>query len=71
MLDVTGWVLAVWLKWTLILAAGVGAAWLTLTADSVWFWTIAAAAGWVECYIIRQLGREWAHEAHLSWWWAR
>lgn len=71
MLDVTGWVLAVWIKCTLALAIGVGVAWLVLPTRSGWLWVIVAAAAWAELFITRQLGREWAHQAHFSWWWAR
>jgi hypothetical protein len=71
MLDVTGWVLAVWIKWTLALALGVGIAWLALPAGSGWFWVIVIAAAAIEWFIIRQLAREWVHQAHFSWWWAR
>jgi hypothetical protein len=71
MLDVTGWAVAVWLKWTLVLAAAVGIAWLVLPAGSGWFWAITATAGVIEIYVSRQLAREWLYQAHYSWWWAR
>lgn len=59
MLDVTGWVLAVWIKWTLALAVGVGVAWLALPAGSGWLWTIVIFAGVVEWFVTRQLARKW------------
>ena len=71
MLDVTGWVLAIWLKWTVLLAVGVGVTWLVLPNGSGWLWVVIAVAGWVEYFITRQLCREWVHQAHFTWWWAR
>ena len=71
MLDVTGWVVAVWIKWTAVLAIGVGIAWLALPTGSGWLWVVVIAAGLVEWFISRQLVREWVHQAHFSWWWAR
>ena len=40
----TGWVIATWLRVTLVLAAAVGVAWLTLGAHSGGFWLACAAA---------------------------
>lgn len=71
MLDVTAWVVAVWLKWTALLALGVGLAWLLLPVDSGWLLTVYVTAAVTEWFISRQLCREWAHQAHFSWWWAR
>ncbi len=70
MWDVTGWALAVWLKITALLAAGVGVAWLLLGDGSDWFWAAWLAAVGLEVYAARQLGREWASEARSSWWWS-
>lgn len=71
MWDVTGWAAAVWLKWTFILAVSVGVAWLVLPNGSGWFWVICATAAAVEYFVTRQLGREWAHQVHFTWWGAR
>ncbi|MGH3568654.1 MAG: hypothetical protein ACRDRH_22030 [Pseudonocardia sp.] len=71
MWDVTGWAVAVWAKWTVVLAVVAGITWLLLPAGSGWFQAICAAAVGLELLVTRQLGREWVHHAHCSWWWAR
>lgn len=65
---VTGWAVATWLKLTVLLAFGVGAAWLWL--DSGWFSVACIGAVLTELWAARQLGREWAYEARASWWWS-
>ncbi|OJY42710.1 hypothetical protein [Pseudonocardia sp. 73-21] len=65
---VTGWAVATWLKLTVLLALGVGAAWLWL--DSGWFSVACIGAALAELWALRQLGREWAYEARSSWWWS-
>jgi membrane protein YdbS with pleckstrin-like domain len=71
MWEVTGWALTTWLKVTVVLSVGVGAAWLVWGAGSGPFWLAALGAGLLELYAIRQVGREWAYEARSSWWWSR
>ena len=66
----TGWVIATWLRVTLILAAAVGVCWLALGAHSGAFWVGCAAAVLAEGYLSRQLVREWCDEARFTcWWW--
>lgn len=67
---VTGWALATWAKFTLLLAAFVGVAWLACGTGSGGFWAALLGAGVLEIYAVRQLAREWAYEARSSWWWA-
>lgn len=64
---VTGWALTTWLRVTLLVALGVGAAWLWCTPG--WFLTACITGTVVELWAVRQLAREWAHEARSSWWW--
>jgi hypothetical protein len=71
MWSVTGWVLATWLKITVLLAVGVVAAALVFGIGSGWFWFTTAAAIAAELYVTRQLAREWGYEARLSWWWSK
>jgi membrane protein YdbS with pleckstrin-like domain len=71
MLDVTGWVIGMWLRITLALAVVTGVAWLVWGSESGWFWAVTAAAVAVELFITRQLSREWRYEAELRWWWTR
>lgn len=71
MWDVTGWAIVTWLKITLLLAVGVGVAWLALPAGSGWFWVALLGAGAAELFTTRQLTREWVDRARWSWWWAR
>ena len=71
MWEVTSWAVVTWLKLTALLVGIVAGAWLWLGTGSGWFWVITAAAVGAECYIVRQLGREWGLEARLRWWWAR
>lgn len=66
---VTGWAITTWLRVTLLVGLGVGAAWLWCSPG--WFVACAAAGALVELWAIRQLAREWAYEARWSWWWAR
>jgi hypothetical protein len=68
---VTGWVIATWLRVTLILAAAVGVGWLALGTHSGAFWLLCIAAVAGELYLSRQLLREWNDEAGLRWWWTR
>jgi hypothetical protein len=65
---VTGWAIGIWLRVTLLVALGLGAAWLWCSPG--WFVLFVAAAVLVELWAIRQLAREWAHEARSSWWWS-
>ena len=68
---VTGWVIATWLRVTLVLAAAVTVCWLTLGTQSNAFWGVCAVAVLAEGYLSRQLLREWAHEARITcWWWS-
>lgn len=64
---VTGWALTTWLRVTLLVALGVGAAWLWCTPG--WFTVAWIAGAVIELWAIRQLAREWAYEARSSWWW--
>lgn len=66
---VTGWAAATWLRITIALGVAVALCWWQLGDGSGWFWAVCAAAATLETYATRQLGREWAHEAHASWWW--
>jgi hypothetical protein len=68
---VTGWVIATWLRVTLILAAAIAVSWLALGTHSGAFWIVSAAAITGELYLSRQLLREWNDEAGLRWWWTR
>ena len=65
---VTGWAVATWLKITVLLALGVGAAWLWCSPG--WFAVAVIVAVLGELWAIRQLVREWAWEARSSWWWS-
>ena len=67
----TAWVLATWLRVTLVLTAAVGVCWLALGTQSGVFWLACAAALIVEGYLSRQLLREWNDGAGLRWWWTR
>jgi hypothetical protein len=67
---VTGWALTTWLKVTVFLLLGVGVAWLVWGAHSGQFLLALVGAALLETYAIRQLCREWAHEARSSWWWS-
>jgi hypothetical protein len=69
MWGVTGWVLRTWLRITVLLALGVGAAWWWLTPG--WFTFTVAAAAIVELWTLRQLAREWSYQASATWWWTR
>jgi hypothetical protein len=71
MWDVTGWALVTWFKLTVLLGAAVGIAWLSLGAQHGAFWLITIGAILAELHIVRQLAREWGHEARFRWWWAR
>ncbi len=64
---VTGWALVTWLRVTVLVAVGIGAAWLWCSPG--WFTACAVAAVLIELWAVRQLGREWASEARSSWWW--
>jgi hypothetical protein len=68
---VTGWVIATWLKTTLVLAAVIAVCWLALGTHSGAFWLLCVAAVLAEGYLTRQLAREWSWEAGLRWWWSR
>jgi hypothetical protein len=68
---VTGWVIATWLKTTLALAVAVAVCWLALGSSSGGFWLACAVAACAECFLSRQLLREWNDEAGLRWWWTR
>jgi hypothetical protein len=68
---VTGWVIATWLRVTLLLAAVVAVSWLALGTHSGAFWFLCIAAAAAELYLSRQLLREWNDEAGLRWWWTR
>ena len=52
---VTGWVIATWLRVTLVLTAAVAVSWLALGAHSGAFWLVCAAAVLAEGYLSRQL----------------
>jgi polyferredoxin len=71
MWDVTGWAALTWLKTTVLLALGVGAAWLALPAGSGWFPLVCIAAVLADLLALRALAREWTDAARWSWWWAR
>jgi hypothetical protein len=71
MWDVTGWALVTWFKLTVLLGVLVGIGWLALGSESGLFWLITVGAILTELHIVRQLGREWGHEARFRWWWAR
>jgi hypothetical protein len=64
---VTGWAVATWLRVTLLLALGVAAGWWLLSPG--WFVACCIGAALAEVWTLRQLAREWAYEAHTSWWW--
>jgi hypothetical protein len=66
---VTGWAVATWLRITVLLALGVAAGWWLLSPG--WFAVCCLGAALVELWAIRQLAREWAYEARLTWWWSR
>ncbi len=68
---VTGWVIATWLRVTVLLTAAVVVAWLALGEHSGAFWLICLVAVLAEGYLSRQLLREWSWEAGLRWWWSR
>jgi hypothetical protein len=68
MLSLTGWALLTWLRITVALALLVGLVWWLAPA---WLWLAVGAAVLAECYVIRQLGREWSWQARAHWWWAR
>ena len=68
MWGVTGWALATWLRVTVALALGVGAAWLWLPTG--WFVVCAALGVLGELWAVRQLAREWAWQARGRWWWS-
>ena len=65
---VTGWAVVTWLKISIALAVGVGAAWVWCSPG--WFVVCVVVAVLVELWAIRQLAREWAYEARSSWWWS-
>ncbi len=69
MWGVTGWVLRVWLRITILVALGVGAAWLWLTPG--WFTLAVIGAAVIELWAIRALTREWSYQASATWWWTR
>lgn len=71
MFDLTAWALITWLKLTALLVAVVTVAWFALGTQSGLFWLITIGAVLAEGWIIRQLAREWGHEARFHWWWAR
>lgn len=62
------WVVVTWVKLTAGLAAVVGVCWLAFGSGSGWFTLAVIGAVVVELFVIRQLGRELAHEAGLHWW---
>jgi membrane protein YdbS with pleckstrin-like domain len=70
MWDVTAWAVVTWLRTTALLALAVGACWLFFGVGSGQFTLAVIAAAVAELYAVRQLGREWAHEASLRWWWS-
>lgn len=65
---VSGWAIVTWLRVTLLVALGLGAAWLWLTPG--WFVICCIGGVLVELWAVRQLAREWAYEARSSWWWS-
>lgn len=70
MWTITGWAIGTWLKLTLTATLAVLLAWWWLGTGCGWFWTVCAAATTAEVWTVRGLAREWAHEAHATWWWA-
>jgi hypothetical protein len=71
MFETTAWALITWLKLTALLAGIVTVAWLLLGTDHGGFWLITIGAILTEGWIVRQLAREWGHEARFRWWWVR
>ncbi|WP_425570824.1 hypothetical protein [Pseudonocardia adelaidensis] len=71
MLDMTGWALVTWLKVTALLVAIVTGAWWFLGTQHGAFWLIVVGAVLAEGWTVRQLAREWGHEARFQWWWLR
>ena len=69
MWQVTRWALLMWLRITVLLALGVGAAWLWCPPG--WFPLCVIAAGLAQLWLIRQLVREWSWRASATWWWSR
>ena len=67
---VTGRALATWLKATAALALVVAICWWQFGTASGGFVLACSAAVGAEIYLTGQLGKEWAHEARSSWWWA-
>lgn len=66
----TMWALRTWAKLTVGLLLLVGGSWLYLGTASGWFWVITGLAVIAECYVVRQLAREWSWEARATWWWS-
>ena len=71
MFEMTTWALITWLKLTALLIGAVTVAWFALGTQSGAFWLITIGAVLAEGWIVRQLAREWGHEARFRWWWAR
>lgn len=67
MWGVTGWAVRTWLRITIFLALGVGAAWLW--CPPAWFPIAVGIAGLGELWAVRALAREWAWHARGLWWW--
>lgn len=70
MWGVTAWVLATWLRFTLLFALAVAIGWWWLGAEHDGFLLLCLGAGIGELYVTRALAKEWASEARLSWWWS-
>ena len=58
MWGVTGWALRIWLRITILVALGVGAAWLWCPPG--WFPLAVIGAAVIELWAIRALAREWS-----------
>jgi hypothetical protein len=69
MWNVTGWVIRTWLRITVLLCLGVGAAWLWCPAG--WFTLAVIGAAVIELWTTGALAREWSYQASTTWWWIR
>jgi hypothetical protein len=70
MWGVTLWCAATWLRWTLLFALAVLAAWWWFGTEHGVFVLICLVGAVAELYVTRALVREWCSEARLSWWWS-
>jgi hypothetical protein len=71
MFETTAWAFITWAKVTALLVGIVTVAWWFLGTGHGGFWLITIGAVLAEGWIVRQLAREWGHEARFRWWWVR